>query len=151
MNKRQDAIRHQFPNVVSKLALLVSSGMIMDRAWRQAAESGDGELYLEMRRTADQIDNLVSPEAAYGEFINRCNTKETSKLASAILQNQSKGNAEIGKLLRDMAAESWLERRNLAKRDSDKANSKLMIPTMLLFLSILVMLMVPVVRSFSNL
>ena len=151
LNKRRGAIARQFPNVVSKLALLVTSGMIMDRAWRETAESQNGELYHEMRLTADELSNLVEPTAAYTNFINRCNTKETTTLASAIIQNQSKGNAEIGVLLRSMSHDAWQERRHNAKRDSEAANSKLMIPTMLLFVAILVMIMVPVALSFSNL
>lgn len=151
LNKRRTAISRQFPNVVSKLALLVTSGMIMDRAWRETAESQSSELYMEMRKTADELSNLVDPMAAYTNFINRCNTKETTKLASAIIQNQSKGNAEIGALLKGMAHEAWQERRHTAKRDSEKANSKLMIPTMLLFIAILVMIMVPVITNFSAL
>ena len=150
VRKRRSAISKQFPNVVSKLALLVTSGMIMDRAWKETAYSRESELYQEMRKTSLELDNLVSPELAYGNFINRCNTKESAKLASAILQNLSKGNAEIGRLLKDMAREAWQERRHTAKRDSEKANSKLMIPTMLLFLAILVMLMVPVAMNFSG-
>lgn len=149
--KRREAISRQFPNMVSKLALLVTSGMIMDRAWRETAYSQDLELYQEMQLTAEELDNLVKPEAAYEGFINRCNTKETAKLASAIIQNLSKGNAEIGRLLRDMAKDAWLERRHMAKRDSENANSKLMIPTMLLFLAILVMIMVPIAINFSAL
>lgn len=151
LNKRRAAIARQFPNVVSKLALLVSSGMIMDRAWRETAMSQSGELYQEMRLTASELSNLVEPTAAYTSFINRCNTKETTKLASAIIQNQSKGNAEIGMLLRDMSHEAWQERRHTAKRDSEAANSKLMIPTMMLFVAILVMIMVPVALNFANL
>lgn len=149
-NKRREAIARQFPNMVSKLALLVTSGMITDRAWKETAYSQEFELYREMQKTSEELDNLVSPEAAYSAFINRCNTKETAKLASAIIQNLSKGNAEIGKLLKDIAREAWLERRHAAKRNSEKANSKLMIPTMLLFLAILVMIMVPVAMSFSG-
>ena len=151
LNKRRKAIARQFPNVVSKLALLVTSGMIMDRAWRETAQSQQGELYHEMQVTADELANLVEPGAAYTGFINRCCTKETTKLASAIIQNQSKGNAEIGVLLRGMAHDAWQERRHSAKRDSEAANAKLMIPTMLLFIAILVMIMVPVALNFSNL
>ena len=151
VKKRRAAISRQFPNVVSKLALLVTSGMIMDRAWRETAESQNGVLYHEMRLTAQELSNLVEPTAAYTNFINRCSTKETTKLASAIIQNQSKGNAEIGVLLRNMSHDAWQERRHNAKRDSEAANSKLMIPTMLLFVAILVMIMVPVALSFSNL
>ena len=150
VRKRRKTIGRQFPNVVSKLALLVTSGMIMDRAWKVTAYSQESELYQEMRKTSEELDNLVSPEAAYSAFISRCNTKETAKLASAIMQNLSKGNAEIGKLLKDMAREAWQERRHSAKRDAEKANSKLMIPTMLLFIAILVMLMVPVAMNFTG-
>jgi tight adherence protein C len=142
-NRRREAIARQFPNVVSKLALLVCAGMIMDRAWQETARSKDGELYQEMKTTSDELSQNIAPEAAYGAFISRCNTKETSKLASAILQNLSKGNAEIGNLLRELAREAWQERRHTAKRDAEKANSKMIIPTMLLFVSILIMIMVP--------
>ncbi|MCL2628049.1 MAG: type II secretion system F family protein [Oscillospiraceae bacterium] len=151
VKKRQNAIIRQFPGVVSKLALLVTSGMIMDTAWKETAFSQELELYIEMRRTSKELDNLVSPQVAYSNFINRCNTKESAKLASAIMQNLSKGNKEIGRLLKDMAYEAWRERRHTAKRDAEKANSKLMIPTMLLFLAILVMLMVPIAMNFSGL
>ena len=150
VRKRRIAIGRQFPGVVSKLALLVTSGMIMDRAWKETAYSRETELYKEMQKTSKELDNLVSPESAYSNFINRCNTKESAKLASAIMQNLSKGNAEVGKLLKDMAREAWLERRHTAKREAEKANSKLMIPTMLLFLAILVMLMVPIAMNFSG-
>ena len=150
-NKRTDAISRQFPAVVSKLALLVTSGMIMDRAWKETAHSSDLQLYSEMQKTSQELDNLVSPEAAYGAFIGRCNTKETAKLASAIMQNLSKGNAEIANHLRDLAREAWLERRHTAKRDAEKANSKLMLPTMLLFIIILVIIMVPIVMTFQDL
>ena len=149
VKKRRRSIGRQFPNVVSKLALLVTSGMIMDRAWKDTAFSQETELYIEMRKTSQELDNLVSPEAAYAGFISRCNTKESAKLASAIMQNLSKGNAEIGMLLKDIAREAWLERRHSAKRDAEKANSKLMIPTMLLLAVILVMLLVPIAMSFS--
>ena len=150
-NKRREAIGRQFPSMVSKLALLVTSGMIMERAWKETAYSQNTELYREMQKTSEELDNLLSPEAAYSGFINRCNTKETAKLASAIMQNLSKGNSEIGTLLKDLAKDAWAERRHGAKKDSEKANSKLMIPTMLLFLAILVILMVPVAMNFSGL
>ncbi|MDR1131006.1 MAG: type II secretion system F family protein [Oscillospiraceae bacterium] len=148
--KRREKIARQFPNVVSKLALLVCSGMIMDRAWNETADSHAGELYTEMKKTANELNQNIAPEAAYSNFIVRCNTKETSKLASAILQNLSKGNAEIGNLLRELAHEAWQERRHTAKRDAEKANSQLLIPTMLLFISILIMIAAPIAMMLSG-
>lgn len=150
VQKRRDIILRQFPNIVSKLALLVTSGMIMDRAWKETAFSKEDELYQEMRLTSLELENLVQPEIAYGNFINRCHTKETSKLASAIMQNLSKGNSEIGKVLKEMAADAWQERRHLAKRDSEEANAKMMIPTMMLFMTILGLILVPIAMNFST-
>ena len=135
LNKRRRAISRQFPNVVSKLALLVTSGMIMSKAWEETANSQNSELYLEMRKTAKELNNLVVPEIA--------------KLASAIIQNLSKGNAEIGRLLKSMASEAWEERQQTAKKDGEKANSLLMIPTMLLFISILIMIIMPAMTNMN--
>lgn len=149
-NNRRDAIARQFPNMVSKLTLLITSGMIVDRAWKETAYSQNTELYIEMQKTSEELDNLVSFESAYGNFLKRCNTKETAKLASAIMQNQSKGNAEIGRLLKEMAKEAWQERRHLAKRDSEKANAKLIIPTMIMFAAILLIIMVPIAMNFMG-
>jgi len=151
VKKRREAIIRQFPNMASKLALLVTSGMIMEKAWKETAYSQNSELYKEMQKASEELDNLVGPEEAYGEFIKRCSTKETAKLASAIVQNQSKGNAEISGLLKAIAKEAWLERRHNAKREAEKASSKLMIPTMLLFLAILAMIMLPVLMNLTAL
>ncbi|MCL2068890.1 MAG: type II secretion system F family protein, partial [Oscillospiraceae bacterium] len=148
--RRREEIARQFPNVVSKLALLVSSGMIMDRAWQETAASREGELYQEMKTASGELEQNIAPEEVYNAFIKRCNTKETSKLASAILQNLTKGNAEIGSLLREMAREAWQERRHTAKRDAEVANGKLLIPIMLLFVSILIIILVPLAMSMGG-
>lgn len=148
--KRHDNLERQFPNVVSKLALLVTSGMVVDEAWKLTAFSGEQELYMEMRKLTKDREQNIAIEAALDGFVKQCNTKETSKLASAILQGSTKTPAELGRTLRDMAKESWLERKNMAKRDSEKAKSKLMIPTMMLFFVILMMIMVPIMLNFQT-
>ena len=150
VNKRRQAISRQFSNVVSKLALLVTSGMIIEKAWRETAYSQNFEIYKEMQKTSEEMDNLLSPEAAFGGFIDRCNTKETAKLASVMTLSLSRGSSEVGRILKELAKEAWLERKHTAKRDAEKANTKLMIPTMLLFLAILVIIMVPVAMNFSG-
>ena len=118
----------------------------MSKAWEETANSQNSELYLEMRKTAKELNNLVAPEIAYTNFIDRCNTKDTAKL---IIQNLSKGNAEIGRLLKSMASEAWEERQHTAKKDGEKANSLLMIPTMLLFISILIMIIMPAMTNMN--
>lgn len=149
-NKRRESIKRQVPQVLSKLALLVTSGMSLSQAWKETAYSQDLEIYIEMQKTCEELDNLVSSEVAFSNFAHRCNTKETSKLATSLIQSASKGNKELGALLKNMASESWLERKNLAKQDSEKANAKLLLPTLLLFLMIIIMIMIPITSSFNS-
>lgn len=146
---RRETIRRQFPNVVSKLTLLLSSGMVMEQAWKETAFSQKSEIYQEMQQTSGDLEQLLTPEQAYGKFISCCHTKETTELAMAVLQNQAKGNQEIVSVLRKMSKEAWIQRRHQVKREAEQANAKLMIPIMLLFVSILAMIIVPIGLNFT--
>ncbi len=75
IKKRSDEILSDFSEVVSKLALLVNSGMILNEAWRKVAFSGTGNdnkvLYLEMRRSVNEMANGKSAADALYEFGQR--------------------------------------------------------------------------------
>ncbi len=146
---RAASIERDFPRVVSKLTLLTVSGMEVNQAWNLVAASDTGVLYVEMSRVITDIQHNISPVEAYTRFIKRCNNSYTTKLATAIMQNLSKGNSEIVKLLRDLNNESWSEYKHNARRMGEKISSKMMIPTMLLFAGILILIIVPVVGGFN--
>lgn len=148
--KRQDEIEREFSNVISKLTLLTGAGMDVTKAWKQTAQSRSSTLYLEMRNVNNKMDNGVSAYEAYNDFIHRCNNKYTSKLATSIMQNLSKGNEQICELFREITDESWNERRQYAKRKGEIAQSKLMLPTILMFIGIILMVMAPIVNSFTS-
>ncbi|MGN0642446.1 MAG: type II secretion system F family protein [Huintestinicola sp.] len=150
IRNRNDSITADFGNVVSKLALLVNSGMEVTKAWELTANSNNGILYDEMRIVVDLQNNNVSPTTAYTNFMNNCNNKYTTKLAVSILQNLSKGNSEIGMLFVQISNESWLEKRHNAKRYGELAQNKMMVPTLLLFVGILVLICVPIAMSFGS-
>lgn len=147
---REERIEAEFPNVVSKLAMLINSGMEVSRAWELTAYSGSDVLYDEMRVVVELQNSNVSPMSAYTQFMNNCNNKYTSKLATSIMQNLSKGNAEIGALFIQFSAESWMERKHSAKRLGEKAQGNLLVPTIMIFAGIMVMIMVPLVYSMAS-
>ena len=149
IQKRAEGIENEFPQVSSKLALLTVAGMEVDQAWRLTCQNGKGVIYDEMNRVLLDLDNNVSPAIAYGKFIKRCNNKYTTKLATAIIQNMSKGNSEIARLFRELNDESWLEHKHSARRMGEKIQSKLMVPTMLMFLGIIILVIIPVVSGFN--
>lgn len=149
VNKRKEDIDRQFPQAISKMTLLTVAGMEVSQAWKLTAISGIGTLYEEMNRVLIDLEHNVSPSEAYQKFIAKCNNNYTTKLATAILQNISKGNSEIVALFTQLNDESWSEHKHSARRMSEKIQSKLMVPTMLMFAGILILIIVPVMSGFS--
>lgn len=149
-DKRQAEITAQFPNVISKMALLVNSGMEVARAWELVSERGRGVLYTEMRKVISELDNNISPHVAYTNFMNNCGNKYTTKLATSILQNLSKGNSEIGAVFSQLANESWSEKKHNAKKLGELAQGKLMVPTLLMFAGIMALVMIPIAMNMGS-
>ena len=149
ISKRSEEIESSFPQAVSKMALLTVAGIEVNTAWKLTAQSGETTLYEEMSRVLIDLANNVSPTEAYSKFIARCNNKYTTKLATAIIQNISKGNSEIVTLFKQLNDESWMEHKHSARRMGEKISSKLMIPTMLMFAGILIMIIIPVMSGFN--
>lgn len=147
--KRAEDIENEFPQAVSKMALLTVAGMEVNQAWRLTCSTGSGTLYDEMRRVVTELDNNVLTAEAYGRFISRCNNNYTTKLATAIIQNVSKGNSEIVSLFRRLNDESWLEHKHNARRKGEQIQSKLLLPTMLMFLGIIILVIIPVMSGFG--
>ena len=57
IKERSEKLLSDFSDVVSKLALLVNSGMILREAWERTAYSREGEIYDEMRRSVIEMQN----------------------------------------------------------------------------------------------
>ncbi len=147
--KRVVEIGDDFPQVVSKITLLTVAGMEVSHAWKLTSESGRGTLYQEMERVNLDLENNVPIVEAYSRFLRRCNNSYTTKLATAIIQNVSKGNSEIVSLFKNLNSESWLEHKHNARRKGEKIQGKLAFPTMLLFIGIIIMIVVPAMSGFN--
>lgn len=147
LTARREQILSAFPQMLSKMTLLVNSGMLLRDAWKLIAEQGDGILFAEMQLTTDQLDNGVPEIAAYHEFAERCGVKEIRKFASMVVQGLEKGGSELTAFLKDMSEEMWVEKRNMVKQKGEKANAKLLAPTVLIFIGILFMIMAPLLTG----
>ena len=147
IKKRSEKFMDEFPNAVSTIALLVNSGMILREAWREVSMSNDSELYLEMRKVNEEMDNGVSEIDALYNFGNRCVTPDIKKFTSFIVQGLEKGSKDLANALRNQTDELWqLKKQNTLKR-GELASSKLMIPLMIMFVGILIMVMGPIMTN----
>ena len=148
LKKKTAEIMNQFADVVSKLALLVNAGMILKEAWIKVSETGEGELYNEMRLAVVQMENGMSEVDAYAEFGTRCIAPEIKKFTSTIIQGLVKGNRELVEMIKQQSREVWDAKRHLVVQAGEKAASKLLIPMMIMFVGVLIMIVVPI---FANL
>lgn len=147
LTARREEILAHFPQVLSKMTLLVNSGMLFREAWNLIAGQGEGVLFQEMMLTSTQLNNGVPESVAYREFAERCGIKEVRKFASVVLQGLEKGTADLTIFLKDLADELWLEKRNMVKQKGEKANAKLLLPTVIIFIGILFMIIAPVITG----
>ncbi len=148
IKKRSEEMLADFSNVVSKLALLTNAGLIMKDAWEDVAYNGDTVLYKEMQIACEEMKNGISETDAIYRFGNRCIIPEIKKFASTIVQGIEKGNSELTVLLQQQSGEAWNIKRQLVKRQGEKASGKLLIPMFLMFAGILIMVIIPI---FANL
>lgn len=148
IQKRSEEILSDFSEVISKLALLTNAGMILREAWEEIAYTRDTTLYKEMQTTVEEMNNGVAEVDAIFNFGTRCIIPEIKKFASTMIQGLIKGNSELTAMLMEQSKEMWSIKKQIIRRQGEKASSKLLIPICIIFVGILIMVIVPI---FSNL
>ncbi len=141
---RRESISADYPELLSKLALLVNAGMIVSAAWEKTANTGTGTLYEEMRNAVIEIRNGTPEAEAYQNFAYRCNNEDVTKFISTLIQNLNKGNRELVSYLTEFSSEAWTAKKQRALQKGQEASSKLLIPLALIFIGIMTMICVPI-------
>ncbi len=143
LNARRDELLADLPQMLSKLTLLINAGMTTLNAWKKVAETSERVLYREMREVVAETQNGKDELEAYMNFADRCSIKEVRRFTSTIIQNKLRGNREEAYFLKELSDEMWEEKKHLVRRKGEAAKSKLLIPTTMIFIGILIMVMVP--------
>ena len=141
IDKRTETCEMQLPEVVSAMAILVNSGMILREAWKIVAESGTGELYQLMQKANVDMNNGYSDENAIVLFGRTANSGEVKKFTSALLQSMERSATELGIFLAQQSSELWNMKRQKMLQSGEKAATKLLLPTVLIFIGILIVVM----------
>lgn len=149
VTERKDACLDEFPNVISKLALLVSSGMILYQAWSTVAQSKDGQIYELMRQACRDIGNGMSESDAYYRFGVLSDCQDIRKFSSMLVQSLEKGGSELTTFLMQQSKELWSQKRQRTLQAGDAAAAKLLIPTVLMLVGILLIILSVVFMSMT--
>ena len=154
--ERENRLLREYPEVVSKMTLLMEAGSTIRLAWERIVDdyvrhrgrrSEREYVYEEMLHTKNRLSLGVSEEAAYEEFGRRCGNIRYLRLSSVLVQNLKKGSAGVLPLLRKEAAEAFCDRREQAKQRGEEAGTKLLLPMAGILIVILAMILIPAFMS----
>ena len=133
LEARREELLMDLPQVLSKMALLVNSGMVMREAWVKLQKEVTGRFIRRCEVASAEIANGASDMEAFRNFADRCSLKQIRKMVSTLIQNMEKGNQELAYFLDEMSREMWEEKKNLIKQKGEAAGTKLMVPTTMIF------------------
>lgn len=147
--KRQEICMAEFPDMVTKFALLINSGMVLRDAWDTVANSKDNTLYELMRESCESMRNGTSDIDAIYEFGLKTNSPEIRKFTASMIQGMSKGNNELSVFLTEQAQELLSHKRQLLLQKGEKASGKLLIPIGITFVGIILIIGVGAMQAMS--
>lgn len=149
LKKRSAACMLEFSNMVSKLSLLMSTGLILRDAWFVVAGSKEGPIYDLMRIACDSMNNGKSDIDAIYDFGIQSNTPEIRKFSGILIQSMNKGGSDMTVFLSQQSSELWSHKRQLMLQKGDEAAAKLLVPTMLMLAGILMIIIVSAVSGLN--
>lgn len=158
MKERKKQMLIDYPEIVSKIILFMSSGMTMYSVWQKIVfdykeknrQKGQTRYaYEEMVITLYEIKDGIAEVSAYERFGKRCSVSQYIKLSALITQNLRLGSKGMSEMLRKEAAMAFEDRKSIAKQQGEEAGTKLLVPMMLMLLIVLVIIIVPAFLSFS--
>jgi len=153
--KRQEEILMDFPDVVTKLTLLINAGMTFSRAWNKVVSDYQDRidrqrpLYEEMVTTRVQIRNGMPEREALEEFGRRTGSKEVIRMSAVLIQNLRRGSHSLTEALKQLSQEAWEIRTTTAKMQGEKASTKLLIPMGISFIAVILIVMAPTIMSMN--
>ena len=156
VEKKKRDERRTYPEILQKLTLYLQAGLTVRAAFCRVAEDYEREkakgghrleAYEEMLITTREIRMGIPERTAYEGFGKRTGIREYVRLSTFLLQNLKKGSTTLlGQLQEETRAAEELRMQN-ARKLSEEAATKLLLPMVLLLVIVMVMIMVP---AFSN-
>lgn len=137
LDNRTANCERELPEVVSSMAILVNSGMMLRDAWYLISERGTGDFYSLMRKATGNMRNGMSDKDAIFLFGRESNSLEIKKFSSALIQSMEKTAVELSGFLAAQSSELWNVKQQTMLQEGEKASAKLLLPIMLIFVGVI--------------
>ena len=138
LKKRKTECVVELPEIVSTMALLINSGMVLREAWEKISYSKEGTVYTLMQNACIDMQNGVSEIDAIHKFGVMSDTPEIKKFTGALIQGMEKGSKDLRDFLTKQSSEMWGLKKQIMLQKGEAAASKLLAPTALIFIGIMI-------------
>ena len=159
IKSRQDQMKLDYSDIVSKLAILLGSGMTTHQAWniisaryideRQRKNSEKRYAYEEMVNTYYEMRDGVSERNAYQRFGERSGVSEYHRLSRLLVQNLQKGSRGLCQMLEKESSLAFEERKIIAKKMGEEAGTKLLMPLVVIMTVVIAIVVFPAILDFN--
>ena len=140
LNTRTANCERELAEVVSNMAILVNSGMVLREAWYLISSRGEGDFYQLMRKATTNMRNGYSDADAIYLFGRDSNSLEIKKFTSALIQSLEKSGGELAGFLAKQSTELWNTKKQMMLQEGEKAAAKLLLPIMLIFVGVIIII-----------
>lgn len=145
----QVACEKEFPNAISKMALIVNSGVILHDAWEVVANGNTGVFYDLMKKSCEEMKNGKADVDAIYEFGVATSSQDIKKFTSALIQSIERGGGELPSFLANQSKELWAHHRQVLLQKGEKAAGALLMPIALMFFGVMLIVIAAAMQSFS--
>ena len=158
VERRERQMVLDYPQIISKFVLYLGAGLSirstfirLGEEYQKGREDGKEErgAYEEILRVCRELSSGVSETEAYAHFGQRCRMRQYARLSTLLTQNLRKGNQELLSVMQQEAQASFEERRNLARKLGEEAETKLLLPMIMMLTITMLIIIIPAYYSFA--
>lgn len=155
--ERNIQLQLEYPEIVSKMAVLMGSGMTVEQSWNRITARYLDErknkntmpAYEEMLVTEREISDGMTGRKAYAGFAERVKLPCYQKLVRIILQSIHKGSKGVCEMLEKESEDAFDERRLLALKLGEEAGTKMLMPMMIMMAIVIAIVIAPAIIDFK--
>lgn len=151
---RKKSMKLAYPGIVNKFVLYMGAGMTVRGSFYKIAtdyqknhEGEENPAYEEMLYSCHELGAGVSEGAVYERFGKRSGLQEYARFASMLGQNIKKGNVALLVRLQEEADKAMQENLQYRKRIGEEAETKLLIPMIMMMGIVMLLVMLPAFSS----
>ncbi len=149
--KKKRQMERAYPLMIQKLTVYLGAGLSIQNAWDRITESGDRRepLIMEMNATRVQMRNGMPQQEALRQFGRRVQDPQLRRLANMLYRNLRRGDEFLLERLKEMNSEAWEEHKKRVRIQSEEAETKLLVPMILMLTVILMIILTPAMLTMN--